>query len=370
METWLCICEDEGIFNTNDANFCCTEFYISKLKDYVTLENYKKIKLMNILPTGKIVYYKLSDDARKFITDSDDIYISMPQIHLKLFPSKDLSKKYQLSIEEDESNKTSLTIKLHDTEKDKHRIIGSYNCESEKIKIIDDNKNKEYIVSFVNEPTKSMTIDEIGEHFHNNTDLSMKIYDPTTKKTYKYNENLHKFTEWNTEDIFPLDKYLNFKYKMIIYYPKDLAKPFELNTVESAEREMEYNANKLNIQFNKYCLSAEKEIRELVEKNNIKQIYKVLIIRNNKVCGKFDHLGYFYGDTKYASFEKLNLIYQKICNMCNDYIIRNHTNSHNTATFDEQKYASIKNLYANLINTHPAADYYYNGLVYTAHYSF
>ena len=282
MIACLCICDNDLIFHFTGSIIGINE--ISKLEKFVTLDNYKKIKLLQISSKGTL-QYKFDDDATNFVRcDTTDILfnIHVPLINKKLFPQE----KCKVSTEEDKTL-------------------------------------KEYIVSFNSNPTKSMTLNEIGEYIRNTNNTDMKIYDPITKKTYhNFPKNLNKYTEWNnSEDILPLDKYLTYKYKMIMYYPKDLNKPFELHSVEAMEKEMKrFNNYNLRNVFNNYCLEVETEVWEFIKKNNITQLQQVLIIKNNKICGKFNHIGYFYGEEMYASNDFLNPVYQKIFNMCLDYM--------------------------------------------------
>ena len=321
MNTWLCICDNDVIFHFTGRDIIGNN-EMSELEYYVNLDNYKKIKLLKISSENTLQYI-LNEDATNFVKcGTTDILsnIWMPNINKKLFPQEDVQKRYKLSLEQDKTNTYALNIKLQDTKTDKSHQVATYNQTSEKIELTADPTKKEYnfIVSFNDEPNKPMTFNEIGEYIQSTNDYSIKIYNPITNKTYFHNEELNKFTEWsNNKDTLPLEKYMICKFKMIMYYPKDFKKPFELHTIEIAEKEVSCNSyNVLKDTFNKYCLDVEKEVEEFIKKNNITQLQQVLIIRNDKICGKFNHQGYFYGDRLFAYLENLKPVYQKICNMC------------------------------------------------------
>lgn len=198
--------------------------------------------------------------------------------------------------------------------------------ECSQVLINDTNQQKEYLKEYLiitDDDIIPVTFKQIPEKLFEMEDISsVKIYDQNESITYKYNLQKKQFiSNDNTYTLGLSENDLKYQYKLLFYYPSTID-PFDLHKVETKPFYLNrVTPDQYATQMNDYCSQSDtvKEVELLIHNNNIKELFNVAIVKNNKRIGSFNHNGFNFKCKKTHDKTSLLSVYKDICAKCQLY---------------------------------------------------
>lgn len=250
--------------NSYTASFNTYEELYSKLKNVINKDNFMNAKIILLTDVQYKGIYIFNDNATKLVNTAK-VVIDTKEINEKLFP------------------KVGSNTKSNTNNKKPYLLIN--------------NKTNVVVNASFDEITNHITLDNYND---------IKIVDTQLIHVYIYDEESKRYKTENGSALLLdlqhiLDDYcMAITFDNKIYFIKD-------KVIKWRNDEPESN------QMNMFCLNIRKEVLELLENNTINEIKKITISKNGVEIGEINEKGLLYKNEILWSVDKLNKVYQDIC---------------------------------------------------------